>query len=328
MFGLAELLQRASRLTPEGADGFFEPAEEAFCSPGFWVCFTARARSRGLKSAGLNIPGNRAGYAQAIGIEAALGEADSYLYPRHQQGRNYSPLVVLDDVDRTDQATSAVNGCIRHLFPDVNMQQFVTELCDVVGDMHDNVWSHGESTGISMAQRWNKYGTGGEVQCIEFALADCGRGLLGELTRAGIAGRLGITDDESAIRWCIQKGHSSKLHGDGEWAQSLPQDIVGNPIGPDARVKPKENNHLGLGLYKLTQLVTGYGGELWLASGNAMLHIGRDGATTYNRVSCPWQGVALACRFATDVVLERVAMYKARPDELDRLLARLLGDRQ
>lgn len=327
MFGLAELLQRKVRLAPQGVDGFFDPAPESYCAPGYWVAVAARGRARKVQFQDLRLPAEQPGYARAIGLEVAFRQADTYPHQRHGEGKTYSPLVILDDVDQTNRSYSEISSCIRRLFPEEEMHRFVTDLCDVVGDMLDNVWSHGESTGISMAQKWNKPRSDGKVQHIEFALADCGKGFLGELARSGVSGRLGIADDAGAIRWCIQEGNSSKKREDDGWTQRLPPDAMGNPIGPDARVKTKENNHLGLGLHKLTMLVRGYGGELWLASGAAMLHIDPMGRETYVATPCPWQGVALACRFTTDVVIQRAARYKARPDELDRVLTELLGGR-
>lgn len=324
MYGLPELVQRFVRLTPEGVDGFFGQVSESYCGPGYWVAFAARARARKLKINDLDISAQHRDYAKAIMLESVLGEPDTYPHGRPGQGWNYSPLVTLADVSETDRATGSINSCIRTLFPALELKRFVNALCDVVGDMHDNVWSHGNSTGISMAQKWNKPRSAGQVQNLEFALADCGYGFLAELKRSGIAGKFRISNDADAIRWCIQEGHSSKKREDDGWTQRLPEDAMGNPMGAIARVKDKENNHLGLGLYKLTELVRAFSGELWLVSGDAMFHL-CPANETYTQISCPWQGVALACRFSTDAVLQQAKRLESTPDELDRLLGAVLG---
>ena len=56
--------------------------------------------------------------------------------------------------ESTDSATQTVNGCSREHFDGLGFDAFADKLCGVVGDLHDNVWSHGKSTGFSMAQKW------------------------------------------------------------------------------------------------------------------------------------------------------------------------------
>lgn len=326
MYGLADLLMRHVALRDSGRDGFFDAPPENYCSPGYWVSVAARARKRGLSVADLAIAGDRMGYAQAIGIETALNQRDCYPFGRINQGTRYCPLTVIADRSDVDKATADVTGCVRAQFSKEGLTPFVAELCDVIGDLHDNVWSHGESTGISAAQRWHKPYAADGVDCIEFALADCGVGFLRELRRAGIAQRLGIADHEAAIAWCIEKGHSSKQDDDDEWMQRLPDDAMGNPIGRGARAKVSENHHVGIGLFKLTSLVGRYRGQLWLASGDAMLKVDADGAVNYIQTAVPWNGVSLACRFATDQVARGIGAVKS--DALNDALLQLLEDRK
>ncbi|MDO9316599.1 MAG: hypothetical protein Q7V56_00160 [Gammaproteobacteria bacterium] len=70
---------------------------------------------------------------------------------------------------------------------------------NVVGELHDNVWSHGKSTGFSMAQKFKVPYE--EDYFIEFALADMGLGLRGEMIRAGKE----VSSHEAAIEWCLKK---------------------------------------------------------------------------------------------------------------------------
>lgn len=323
MFGLADLLEVPPRLVDGQNVAFFDKPAQKFCSPGYWVSVAALARERRLKIEDMHIRSDSLGFAKALGIEKALGLPDSYKYKRLGQGGSYSPLVVLENAEDVDRATSDICGCIRLIFPDAESKKFVRDICDVVGDLHDNVWSHGLSTGISQAYRFRKPYSQGAHSCFEFGLADCGYGFLRELRRAGLAAKLGIESDQAAIDWCIQEGHSSKMAVEDEWAQRLPPDHMGNPIGDAGRVLSSGNHHQGLGLHKLVQLVRGYGGQLWLGSGEALLHIDEQGLTTYSRAASPWSGVTLACRFDTENVIQRAA--EEATDELDDLLGKLLA---
>lgn len=183
MLGLRETLQRHVEISSEGRDSFFD-IDDTFCLPGFWTSFAARARARHLSTADLALPlGKIAGYAHTIGIEHALGEQDTYQYDRKNAGNTYSPLVLLENPEMTEQATGEINSCIRRLFDKDGYGVFVRSMCELVGDLLDNVWSHGKSTGFSMAQRWSNSSNRFHF---EFAVSDCGYGFLRELQRAGM----------------------------------------------------------------------------------------------------------------------------------------------
>jgi len=169
------------------------------------------------------------------------------------------------------------------------------------------VWSHGKSTGFSMAQKWNKYSDASEC-FFEFALADCGLGFLRELKRVG----LDIDNDEDSIKWCIEKGNSSKkIKGKDEWSQRLPSDLIGNPIPGIGYALESENHHMGLGLAKLMELISNYQGQLWLASGNKTFIVDQNGKRNFKNNKQNWKGVALACRFDT----EKAKNYNSNSDD-------------
>jgi hypothetical protein len=274
-------------------------AGDVFCTPGYWVALVAQARATGIAFDQLGLSKDQRGYLQALRAPEVLGLEDTYPHVRIRQGVNYSPLVSLNSEGVVDAATSAMQGCIRSLVSPDLQNDFASDLCDVVGDLHDNVWSHAQSPGVSMAQKWNARGWGNAEQVIEFALADSGRGFLGELHRVGLAPKLGIPDDRAAIAWCVAKGNSSKLSRSGDdWMQSLPADHMGNPMGSFAGVT-HANHHLGLGLAKLISCVRKYKGRLWLASGGHHLSVDPNGSETYVENARPWRGVAIACRFDT-----------------------------
>ncbi|MGS1027740.1 hypothetical protein [Burkholderia glumae] len=259
-------------------------------------------------------------YAEALRLPNALGERDEYPYERYNEGRNYSGLVPLESAETTDAATACVNGCIRHIFAEAQLGRFVQDLQEVVGDLHDNVWSHGKSTGFSMAQRWRK--TGEAEHWFEFALADRGLGFLRELNRVGIPN---ISTHADAINWCIQKGNSSKkVKVQDDFAQWLPPDMMGNPIPGVGAIREKENHHMGLGLAKLVSLVERYDGMLWLASGDGLLSITPDNGAGFTEAPSVCQGVGIAVRFDTGTIRQRLTADEAE-DETTANLITLLG---
>lgn len=317
MLGLCDLLQRNVALSEFGRDGFFDFPND-YGSPGYWTAYTARARLRNLRLAELGIPAGEAlDYARAIRIQRALGEPDTYPHERKRAGLNYSPLVLLESREQTDQAFGEISNCIRGLFSEPEYAEFVSTICDLIGDLLDNVWSHGKSTGFSMAQKWRDQQPGEFF--FEFAVADCGLGFLREVKRTGIQG---IETDRAAIEWCIQRGHSTKMKPVSDWAQRLPQDIMNNPMPNVGHVVESDNHHLGLGLAKLVEGVERFNGTLWLASGASMLGIHPEKGHVYEELRIPWQGVAIACRFESARVAEHLA---ARPrDEFEDILKSLI----
>jgi hypothetical protein len=316
MDGLYELLNRNIATSDSGRDAFFEIHNNHY-SPGYWTGFVARARARNLCLQDLDIRNvERLNYAKAIAIEHALGQADTYPYLRRRAGENYSPLVLLESREQTDSAVSEINQCIRGLFSEAQYAEFVSSICELVGDLLDNVWAHGKSTGFSMAQKWRDPPDG---FLFEFAVADCGMGFLRELQRVGMP----ITNDRDAIEWCILPGNSTKKRDVDEWEQRLPVDVMGNPMGRFGRVVESDNHHMGLGLAKLITAVEQFHGWCWLASGNAMLCISPDGHRSYTILPIPWKGVALACRFDSNRVAG-AAPYTG--DEFEDILAQLIKD--
>ena len=219
--GLRELLGRQVPTTSVGRDGFFD-VEDSFCTPGFWSAYAARALQRGVHTGELGLSGKLKGYAHAIGIERALGEADSFPHDRRRAGQTYSPLVLLDTPELTEKATGEINGCIRGLFPEQEYAAFVASICELVGDLLDNVWSHGKSTGFSMAQRWGKDREG---FFFEFAIADCGLGFLRELRRVN-----------SWNRW--SPGRHCLVYPEGELDEEEGGQCLGSAPPPGCHGKP------------------------------------------------------------------------------------------
>jgi len=303
MYGLWEFLSNDELVKENGQ--LLVPHN--YYNPGYWTALVAYCRFKNIGFDAINIVSEiNKGYAFTIGIEKALNGLDSYCYERKNSGLNYSELVHLNSADDTNKATGTINSCIRQLFDTTDLSSFSKDLCEVVGELHDNVWSHGMSTGFSMAQKWKPPTSLG--YCFEFALADCGFGFLRELNRVG----LNCLSDEDSIKWCIEKGNSSKTQKvANEWSQRLPPDIAGNPMPGIGKPVMSENNHMGLGLAKLVELVNNYKGQLWLSSGEKTLTIDTNGKQSFKNNKQKWQGVALACRFDT----EKAKCYKKSHDD-------------
>ncbi|MFM8331584.1 MAG: hypothetical protein ACKN9T_07835 [Candidatus Methylumidiphilus sp.] len=320
MKGLDSYLSLSPRIRDDGSCALLEIGPDYY-SPGFWVALAAYARANRIPYEKIQFSSDhQRGYSEAIKLPFALNNTDTYSFSRVKEGQNYSGLVLLESDVSTDDATRTVNGCIRHFCIGLGVDLFANSFCKVVGDLHDNVWSHGKSTGFSMAQKWKKIGAKNDF-IFEFGLADCGLGFLRELKRVGLA----ISNDNEAIEWCIKEGNSSKLINKkvDEWEQRLPIDIIGNPMPGIGKAKDSDNHHQGLGLAKLVSLVENYKGQLWLASGEAVFAMDPE-YKTFSSPAFPWQGVCIACRFDTSMV--KRSQQVEGFNEVTSAIIELLGD--
>jgi hypothetical protein len=315
-------LEAYLRAARGGADGVVKVIPRGHYAPGYWTMLAATGKNAGVSFEDLTFDYDvNAGYARTLRLPNALGGNDDFPYNRPNEGLNYSGLVLLESAETTDSASERVNGCIRHIFAGTELDRFVQDLTEVVGDLHDNVWSHGLSTGFSMAQKWRN-ARREDSNWFEFALADCGMGFLRETQRAGIAG---IGSHADAIEWCIQKGNTSKkTKVRDEFAQALPPDMMGNPMLGFAAIRESDNHHMGLGLAKLVSLVEKYKGRLWLASGDSLLYKPPAAAHVIRVAASHCKGVALAARFDTRVIREQLASEQTE-DETTANLITLLG---
>ena len=274
-----------------------------FSTPGFWVILAAYAKLKHIEKEHIFFENSKLkDYASAIGLSKTLWDSDDFQRNRKNEGQNYSSLECLDRPESTDKATSCINSCVRKMFSSVDVSDFfVAQMCDVIGDVHDNVWSHGMASGFSVAQRWSPRLNEEDDYLFEFALADAGIGLLGEINRCGLKV---ANNHREAIEWCIQEGNSTKKpHTEDDWAQTMPADLINNPLrGIEKTNFSNGNHHQGLGLSKLLRLVEAAGGQLWLASGNCALQRTSNGQPSYMTLTSSWSGVALACRFRWSVI--------------------------
>lgn len=260
-----------------------------FMRPDYMVCMAAYMYKHKVPQNHFVTQPKGMSYLTTIGFLDQLW-GTGYPVNRPNLGRNYSMLTMLDCEGSVDSATTQIGSCINAMV-EVENRAAISLLIDAIGEVHDNVWSHGKSTGFSMAQKYNGL--------IEFALADCGSGFLKELNRVGIQ----IDNHADAIEWCIQKGNSSKtIRPQDDWAQQLPPDVIGNPMGSLARYS-NGNNHAGLGLSRFIEVVESFGGELTIITGNAELSISNFPHRIKRIRPCfqdlSWDGVIIRCRLQT-----------------------------
>lgn len=285
---------------------------KGFYSPGFIAAFAAYLCSKGVGPDCLSYACEQnKGYLAAVGLSKALWGVDDYQYVRKNAGVSYAPLTPLASQNAVDIATTQINGCLRALAAqgetDYSKSPAFKDLTHVVGELHDNVWSHGLSTGFSTAQRQQLQN--GEY-VIEFSLADCGLGFLEELKQAGIRN---VDSHHQAVEWCIQEGNSSKLAARvDEWAQAVPEDYLGGDEFDGIAVQRNHNgnHHQGLGLAKLVELAEKYKGILYLASGDCVMSM-NDGAIRYRPLQEPWKGVAIS------LSIKESSFINAKADEAD-----------
>jgi hypothetical protein len=290
--GLSEALRDLPLMYEEEYNSLY--LAKGFYSPGYIVSLTAFVNSKKILQRNFDVHPENSGYLDAMGFNTAIWNVASENQSRCNVGKNYSLITPLHAPEDVDEATTSINSCIRQLSGN-NSSKGLSDLFHVVGELHDNVWSHGLSSGFSMAQRTKVPRSEPIDYHFEFALADQGYGFLREMKRSGFD----INSHKEAIEWCIREGNSTK-HSDevDEWTQTLPNDLIGrSPYGSNVKTRTDENHHQGLGLAHLIKLVKKYKGQLYLASGDTCLHINSQGKERFLNLQNSWQGVAISCRF-------------------------------
>ena len=150
---------------------------------------------------------------RAINLHGALWGEDQYQQERVNVGRNYSLVTALTNVEAVDVATGSINSCVRQLtFPDRDPRDCpkgLTDLTHVIGELHDNVWSHGKSTGFSFAQRSAVPHTQKKEHYLEFS-ENCGELVYPELRLTRMRSH-GVfkRDIHLSMLICRMIGHSS-----------------------------------------------------------------------------------------------------------------------
>ncbi len=293
---------------------------DAYFYPSAIAVITAYLYANKISESNLLLPLKHKGYFDAIGLGACLFHNDQYQNHRVKCGVNYSPMVHIQSADAVDTATSTINSCITSLTKDSHNKS-IKELKHVIGELHDNVWSHGLESGFSMAQR-SKVPHTQEDYLIEFALADNGLGFLEETKRAKISS---INTHQEAIDWCIRKGNTTKPPKTDSWTQSIPEGCIGSPYPATITVATNTgSHHQGLGLAKLIDLVNTYHGELDVASGDTILHV-RNNKNFYELLPSSWKGVAISCRLRVSELCNGTTTPEI-PSEISSIMKLLRGE--
>lgn len=249
-----------------------EEVEVRFVNPVAAVCLAAiRDNCSRLK-----LVGRAQGYARASGLEAAIATGEPQPKPNELLGVNYSPLTRLRLPLDVESCNTTINALFRNRLAE-HGEALVGRICKVVGELHDNVTSHSRGSGFSAAQVYRRR--------LVFGIADSGCGILRAIRRAAPH----IVEHGAAISWAFQKGNTGAVVSDSmaqrwEPGASDPYTDYGEELG---------NHHQGLGLWTLEQLVSDFGGALWLWSGDAVRRrddrgwVELDPGTT-------WSGVVIA----------------------------------
>lgn len=220
-------------------------------------------------------------------------------------GRSYCPLIELSSPEHTDTATTIIGNILER-----RCGEDAYSVIDVIGELIDNVWSHGKALGYAVAQ------VSGDD--IKFSVVDIGKGFKNVLQEANISG---INSDIDAINWSIQKGHTSKGQED-EWAQFLPFDSYENPFSSGVPIKEEENHHEGLGLYKLVDLVQKTKGNLSILSGQGLKFISAEREFD-SELKNHWQGVVIYCTLNIRNI--KNALQNSDASDIDAILKEILG---
>ena len=143
-------------------------------------------------------------------------------------------------------------------------------------------------------------------------MVDAGIGLLANVRR-----QVPSYDDAWAMWWCFSKNNTTAATSGRGAEQYLPPDAPFNPFPPGVAVRTSRNNHLGLGLWQLYQLVRHLHGWMWALSGSTQLIVSPecpDGV--YSRSTLHWTG------FAIEVIFPVVTTFVAPPAPADESIAK------
>jgi hypothetical protein len=285
-----------------------EVAMSVTCSP---VTFVSPVISTTLAAATVRMPdvksvqfGDRAGaFAAESGLAAILAGEQPSNERGSGQGLRYSKLTKLHTAEDVDCCNSVIVDLLTEQLPGTELA--VARIGAIVGELHDNVASHANGAGYSAAQVYNRR----DGKHIEFAVADCGCGMLHNVRRV----KPEIIAHRDAIQWCLGYRNTTAAQPD-EWAQRIPTDCAISPFPASTGTFIEESHHLGLGLWKLTELVKEVSGGLWIWSGNSQLTY-LEGKMGFRSSSVPWEGVAIEASFNVDKVREALARMPVIVDQ-------------
>jgi hypothetical protein len=227
-------------------------------------------------------------YAENNGLVDALNNRSQSREAGALLGITYSRLTKLSGHDEVNFCNKVIADLLYGQLCGDENKRFVNRVVKIVGELHDNVASHARGVGFSAAQ---VYSPNGKPR-IEFAIADCGCGMLKNVQLVDAA----ILSDLDAIEWCLKRGHTT-ARKPSDWAQRLPPDCAESPFPASVPVFREENHHVGEGLWQLTELVRLSGGNALIWSGNCCLYLDGKGNKKAEFADIEWKGLAIELEF-------------------------------
>jgi hypothetical protein len=240
-----------------------------FVTPPLAVCLAARFAAN--RAGAATFIGDSLGYATNVGLMDALRGQSPVPQAGALSGRTYSPLTRVQCHADVEPSNAKLNGLLRARLAGYE-QAMVDRVCKVVGELNNNVASHSQGFGFSAAQVY-------EGRRLLFAVADSGRGFLHNVRKA--ADDVRCHDD--AIGWAFVRGNTS----------AGPRSDMGQRWAPSVDVSEEEDNHQGLGLAILEELVRLTNGSLWVISGDSNRAMFAGEWVPCDPPGIFWQGVAL-----------------------------------
>lgn len=224
------------------------------------------------------------GYAKTIGLQEALRGEHPHGSVSASHGESYSRLTKLARDEEIDVCNEIIGNLLVATLSGAGNSGFINAVAQVVGELHSNVPAHASAAGFSAAQVYrNAHGCR-----LEFAIADCGKGMLKNVQRV----EPGIVTHADAIEWCLKEGNTTAEAPD-PMAQWLPEDSVVNPYPSAIATATTANHHIGRGLWCLTELIRKVDGQLWIYTGNAAYSVVSGGRNMVQTTDLLWEGLAL-----------------------------------
>src|SRR5690606_1719431 len=165
-----------------------------FVSPAVSALLSAWALADRDAAARIGFGSACAGYAANIGLTGVLsGNPIPVTTVGEWYGRSYTPLASLCTHAEVDHCNALINSVLRKQL-EQHAPDLVKRVFKVIGELHDNIASHACGRGYSAAQTYES----GKPR-IEFAIADCGRGLRRNAREVDPH----IGSDSEAIEWAF-----------------------------------------------------------------------------------------------------------------------------
>jgi|SRR5688500_10726027 len=268
-----------------------------FVTPAVSVCLATRRSQRG-PAVEMVFAGDARNYAQTIGLADAMEGRPQPFSPSGLAGRTYSPLAHLSCAAEVDPCNAVINTLFREQLS-AHDPRCVHRICQVIGELHDNVASHARGIGFSAAQSLNGW--------LYFAIADAGCGFLANARKVNAA-----NTHKEAIHWAFVRGNTSARPSEDFWEQTW---APGRPARSDYDAE-EENHHQGLGLAILEELVMDLGGNLWVISGDHHRTMTQGSWLPCVPAPVRWEGVAIELALPIVKMQTRGAVRESEPDDL------------